>query len=399
MSAASPCPRRPRILFVDDQRDVAVTLSKLLPKGSFECRFADDGEAALTRLSAEAFDLAVVDLRMPPDDWGGLWLLRELSERGLAIDTLVLSGEGGQSETIEAMRLAHDFVMKDKAAIELPERIQDVLARSQRSRADFAVNQLPTPIALPYQRMQVPLDRESQLRASLMTAEAVARFCALAAVSAIRTEGPLDQSVLTHLVRPSFGTWQEICRRLLPQVRDRVLVRWIEAVCVTEANAVVQHRNDVVHGGGAPASGWDGALADVLGWLDWFVLTARTSTPLELVVAGPMAFTGSTYSVDLAVLAGAAQSVAPVRADVATPLVTGRVYLQSAGGYVDMWPLVLADGAPTGDWTVKVVDGFQQSRHGETSTTDRLKYVDLSTGARDTSAQHQLGELLSGREP
>src|SRR3954467_13752707 len=104
MSAASPCPRRPRILFVDDQRDVAVTLSKLLPKGSFECRFADDGEAALTRLSAEVFDLAVVDLRMPPDDWGGLWLLRELSERGLAIDTLVLSGEGGQSETIEAMR-------------------------------------------------------------------------------------------------------------------------------------------------------------------------------------------------------------------------------------------------------------------------------------------------------
>src|SRR6516225_3102487 len=72
--------RRIRVLFVDDQREVAKTLSGLLPRDTVECRFANNGEEGLARLLNEVFDLAVVDLRMPPGHWGGLWLLQELSD-------------------------------------------------------------------------------------------------------------------------------------------------------------------------------------------------------------------------------------------------------------------------------------------------------------------------------
>ncbi len=70
-----PRRRRPRVLFVDDQREVATTLSGLLASEGVECRFADNGEAGLERLLAEVFDLAILDLRMPQGDWGGIWVL------------------------------------------------------------------------------------------------------------------------------------------------------------------------------------------------------------------------------------------------------------------------------------------------------------------------------------
>ena len=41
-------PRRARILFVDDQREVAKTLSGLLPRDAAEYRFVDDGETGST---------------------------------------------------------------------------------------------------------------------------------------------------------------------------------------------------------------------------------------------------------------------------------------------------------------------------------------------------------------
>ena len=74
--------RRARVLFVDDQREVAQTLSGLLPRDMVECRFANNGKEGLARLLNEVFDLAVVDLRMPPGHWGGLWMLQQLSDRG-----------------------------------------------------------------------------------------------------------------------------------------------------------------------------------------------------------------------------------------------------------------------------------------------------------------------------
>jgi DNA-binding response OmpR family regulator len=395
-----PRRRRPRVLFVDDQREVATTLSGLLASEGVECRFADNGEAGLERLLAEVFDLAILDLRMPPGDWGGLWVLRELSQRGLLVDTLVLSGEAGQSETIEAIRLgAHDFVVKDKASVELADRVRETLVAAAKARSDFAASRLPAPVALPYQRMQVPQDGEARFRAGLAAAEAAVRFSALAAIAVARARGRLDESLLSQMARPSFGTWRGICRHLLPTVREHGLGRWIEAVCVPEMDVIVRHRNDSVHGGGVPAGGVDQALTDVLGWLDFFVLTVRSGIPVDLVVAGAMTFTGTAYNTELSPLSGAARSVGVARTEVATPLVSGRVYLASANDYVDMWPLILADAGPAGDWNVRVLDGFHETRRGKTSSTDRLKYVDCQTGERLTSQERVVDELHGAEAP
>ena len=146
-----------RILWADDQQDVARTMAALAPPDS-EVQHVADGNEALRRLRGGCFDLVVIDLAMPPGEWGGLWLLEQLTERGIDVPAIVLSGEGSQKETIAAMRLGADYVRKDDAGSELRERIVDRLQSATVDRQRLRENLLPCPIAVPYRRIRALID-------------------------------------------------------------------------------------------------------------------------------------------------------------------------------------------------------------------------------------------------
>src|SRR4051795_2011060 len=55
---------RPRILIVDDQRNMRTTTALLLRQHGYDVAEADSGEAALSRLLAEPFGLVIHDLKM-----------------------------------------------------------------------------------------------------------------------------------------------------------------------------------------------------------------------------------------------------------------------------------------------------------------------------------------------
>ena len=118
-----------RICWVDDHLDQARVLAEPLRERGARIDFVAGGADALSALRAERYDAVVTDLRMTPGMWGGLWLLRQMKEAGLTTPCLVLSGEGSQQETIQALRLgATDYVKKADAAAELLERLEVVLA-------------------------------------------------------------------------------------------------------------------------------------------------------------------------------------------------------------------------------------------------------------------------------
>jgi CheY-like chemotaxis protein len=54
-----------RILFVDDERDLAEGLAEMLAFLGYSVEIAGDEEDALDRARAQAFDIAFVDSRMP----------------------------------------------------------------------------------------------------------------------------------------------------------------------------------------------------------------------------------------------------------------------------------------------------------------------------------------------
>jgi DNA-binding response OmpR family regulator len=116
------------ILWADDQAAVSGTLASLLSQLDADVCHVSDGCAALRKLRERSFDLLIADLQMPPDVWGGLWLLDQIKSSGLDIPTIVLSGQGTQAETIRAMRSgAHDYVTKERAESELLPRIKELL--------------------------------------------------------------------------------------------------------------------------------------------------------------------------------------------------------------------------------------------------------------------------------
>lgn len=124
----------PRILWTDDQMDIIATLRGLLASLGPDITPVANSTDALQLLKREQFDLILLDLQMPPEPWGGLWLLEQMRAEGIARPTIVLSGEGTQRETILAMRLgATDYVTKDHVQIELLDRVCGVLEQSARA--------------------------------------------------------------------------------------------------------------------------------------------------------------------------------------------------------------------------------------------------------------------------
>ena len=117
-----------KILWADDQVDVVKSFSRILGPLNPVLDFCSTGEEALEKINMSYFDLLLLDLQMPPGDWGGLWLLTKLKERQLYLVTIIVSGEGTQEETIKALRLgANDYIMKDNIDDELLHIVSNVL--------------------------------------------------------------------------------------------------------------------------------------------------------------------------------------------------------------------------------------------------------------------------------
>src|SRR5690348_4718968 len=115
-----------RILLVEDEANMARTLTKNLERAGHSVEHAPHGEAAITRLDQRPFDMVVTDLKMPVMD--GMALLRAMHERGLPPAVVVLTGYGTIESAVEAMKLgAADYLIKDARPQEVLLTIERVL--------------------------------------------------------------------------------------------------------------------------------------------------------------------------------------------------------------------------------------------------------------------------------
>jgi len=115
-----------RILLVEDEANMARTLTKNLERAGHTVEHAPHGEAALARLDQRLFDMVVTDLKMPVMD--GMQLLRAVHERELPPVVVVLTGYGTIESAVEAMKLgAADYLIKDARPQEILVTVERVL--------------------------------------------------------------------------------------------------------------------------------------------------------------------------------------------------------------------------------------------------------------------------------
>ena len=96
--AASPLPK---ILIVDDQRNMRTTLAMMLRGLGYEVEEAADGIEGSERGTTGAFDLVLTDLRMGNKD--GIEVLRSIKEKQPMTEVIVMTAYG----TIESAKYRH----------------------------------------------------------------------------------------------------------------------------------------------------------------------------------------------------------------------------------------------------------------------------------------------------
>ena len=112
-----------KILLVDDEVIFTKNMNRLLDARGYRSLSVNGGAEAIRALEKEAFDVVVLDLKMPGMD--GLTTLKEIKKLGLFTQTLILTGHGSIDSALEAVKLgAYDYLAKPCQIEELVAKIE-----------------------------------------------------------------------------------------------------------------------------------------------------------------------------------------------------------------------------------------------------------------------------------
>src|SRR5262245_17090157 len=123
-----PAPAGPRILVVDDEARLRLSLKLLLARDGRQIDECATGGDAVAALSRQHYDLVLLDLRLP--DMTGLQIMDRLKTRLDSMTVIVVSADDVIDSAIGALRLgAYDFVRKPYQPEELLNTVRNALQR------------------------------------------------------------------------------------------------------------------------------------------------------------------------------------------------------------------------------------------------------------------------------
>jgi len=121
-----------RILLVEDEPGLALTVEDRLSAEGYRVEIARDGETGLGRAAAEPFDLVVLDVMLPKKS--GFEVCRELREQRARVPVLMLTARGQIEDKVVGLKLgADDYLVKPFHMSELVARVEALLRRSARA--------------------------------------------------------------------------------------------------------------------------------------------------------------------------------------------------------------------------------------------------------------------------
>ena len=100
------------VLCIEDDKATASLIKKCLERYGFDVDLVYDGKQGLMMAEANNYDAVTVDHKMPVYD--GLEVVKKMSEKGLDLPIIMVTGKGSEAIAVEAMKIGvADYVVKD----------------------------------------------------------------------------------------------------------------------------------------------------------------------------------------------------------------------------------------------------------------------------------------------
>jgi PAS domain S-box-containing protein len=136
---------RKRILIVDDDESTRKTLKLIFKKKGYEIETAETGCEALEKARDSAFNLALLDLRLPDVD--GVELLKPLADAQPDIALIMVTGYASVKTAVRALNDgASGYIIKPVNIDEVLAKVRDLLERQRliedKRRAEEEIRQL-----------------------------------------------------------------------------------------------------------------------------------------------------------------------------------------------------------------------------------------------------------------
>jgi len=130
-----------KLLIVEDEKQLAESLSKSFEEEGFESSICYDGECGLEKISSELFDIVLLDWRLPKVN--GIEICRRVREVNKQIPILLLTALYDVKNKVEAFDVgADDYITKPFSFEEVLARINAILRRHKTNISTIGFDNL-----------------------------------------------------------------------------------------------------------------------------------------------------------------------------------------------------------------------------------------------------------------
>ncbi len=209
----------PKLLVVDDEKNLRMVVQKELTRQGYEVETASDGELAWQALEAQDFDVLLCDVNMPRLD--GIGLLRRLREKSQnPPEVIMLTGQGTVETAIEAMKLgAYDYLTKPYRLNELAALVTQAAEKQQ--------------LKIDNQRLRAQIERTTRGMPEIVAESPQMKEV----LRLVRRVAPSDTSVL---ITGESGTGKELIAQSIHRLSPRSEKPFIDLNCAALQDTLLE---------------------------------------------------------------------------------------------------------------------------------------------------------------
>lgn len=131
---------KPRILLVEDEAGLVMTIKDRLEEERYDVDSATDGDQGYQKASNDDYDLIILDLMLPKK--GGLDICRDLRQNSIQTPIIMLTAKGQVIDKVLGLKLgADDYMQKPFEMMELLARVEVQLRKQKKKEEKNSQNE------------------------------------------------------------------------------------------------------------------------------------------------------------------------------------------------------------------------------------------------------------------